>query len=113
MLEKLFPKKVRDKDVQRFWKEFCERAELYLAILTEDAEDSEDRAWVETLVRKGLNRVCIDADASFGFEFESERDPIRLIFYYNGDDFLKKAGDKLASLYPKELAGKIDFLVAE
>ena len=30
-----------------------------------------------------------------------------------GDDFLKKAGDKLASLYPKELAGKIDFLVAE
>lgn len=113
MFEKFFPKKVKDKDVQKFWKEFAERADLYLTILKEDGQDSEDREWVETLVRKGLNRCCIDSDVRFGFEFECERDPIRLVFRHQGDDFLKKVGEKLTLFYPASLAGKIDFLVAE
>ena len=46
LLDKLFPKKIRDKDVIRFWKEFEERADLYLTILSEDDADSEDREWM-------------------------------------------------------------------
>ena len=113
LLDKLFPKKIRDKDVQRFWKEFEERADLYLTILAEDGEDSEDRDWMKLLIRKGLNRVCIDADTSFDFGFETERDPVRFVFRHCGDDFLKKAGEKLKEFYPAQLAGKIDFIVAE
>ena len=113
LFDKLFPKKIKDKDVQKFWKEFEERADLYLTILKEDGEDSEDREWLETLVRKGLNRCCIDSDTPVDFAFETERDPVRLVFRHCGDDFLKKAGEKLQEFYPSSLAGKIDFIVAE
>ncbi len=113
LLDRLFPKKIRDKDVQKFWKEFEERADLYLTILKEDEEDSEDRVWLETLVKKGLGRICIDADSAFDFGFETGRDPIRFVFRHCGDDFLKKAGEKLTEYYPKALSGKIDFIVAE
>ena len=62
LLDRLFPKKIRDKDVQKFWKEFEERADLYLTILKEDEEDSEDREWMDVLIKKCLGRVCVDAD---------------------------------------------------
>lgn len=113
LLDKLFPKKIRDKDVIRFWKEFEERADLYLTILSEDDADSEDREWMDVLVKKGLSRICIDADEPFDFGFETERDPVRFVFRHCGDDFLKKAGEKLQEFYPSSLAGKIDFIVAE
>ncbi len=113
LLDRLFPKKIRDKDVQKFWKEFEERADLYLTILKEDEEDSEDREWMDVLIKKCLGRVCVDADAPFGFGFEAGRDPVRFVFRHCGDEFLKKVGEKLVEFYPKTLAGKIDFIVAE
>ena len=113
MLEKLLPKKVKDKDVKRFWKDFEDRSELFLNILKEDEEDSDDRIWMELLVRKGLNRCCIDSDVPFDFVFETGRDPMRFAFYCKGDAFLKKVGEKLSEYYPPSLAGKIDFIVAD
>ncbi len=113
LLDKLFPKKIRDKDVKKFWQDFESRADLYLTILAEDGADSEDRAWMDALVRKGVARVCIDADAPFDCGFETERDPVRFVFRHCGDAFLKQAGEKLQEFYPRSLAGKIDFIVAE
>ena len=61
------------------------------------------------------NEACrsISGKLGFDFGFETGRDPIRFVFRHCGDDFLKKAGEKLTEYYPKALSGKIDFIVAE
>ena len=111
IFQKLFAKKVKDKPVKAFWRDIEDRAELFLHILAEDDEYSDDRIWMEALVRHGLARCCIDADVPFSFAFETEREPVRLVFHCMNDKYLKEVGEKLSAYYPQSLAGRLDFCV--
>ncbi len=113
MFEKLFPKKVKDKYIQRFWRDFSDRAELFVNILQNDERDSEDFIWMQNLVGKSLKLCCLDSAVGYDFSFETQREPVRLVFYHKNDDYLKKVGEKLAQFYPENLKGVVDFTVAE
>ena len=113
MFGKLFKKHPREKDFVRFWKDFESRSGLYLDILAKDDEDSDDYMWMESLVRRWLKMCCLDSTVGYDFKFDTRREPPRLMFLHKNDGYLKQVGERLAALYPQELTGKIDFVVAE
>ena len=106
-------KKAKEKPVIAFWKEFEERSDLYLNIIKDDEEDSDDYLWMLGLIRSGLKPCCIDTSVGMEFRIEKGRDPVRLVFLHMNDDYLRLVGDLLEAHYPQSLAGKIEFAVAE
>lgn len=115
MLEKLFnrKKKAKEKPVRNFWKDFEERIDLYLNIISGDEEDSDDYLWMLGLIRKGLKMCCLDSTVGFDFRIEKGRDPIRFVFVHGNDAYLKDVGALLEANYPASLSGKIQFAAAE
>ena len=110
LLDKLFKKKPKEKNVVRFWKGFEEHADLYYAILAE-GEEGEDYDWLEDLLRRRMNECCDGAEAPYELRLEYYRDPIRIVFGCNGNGFLTQIGEWLQAHYPEALRGKIDFAV--
>ena len=113
MFEKWFPKKPKDKYIKKFWKDFFAHADLFLNILQDNDAESDDYMWMESLVRRWLKMCCLDSTVGYDFKFDTRREPPRLMFLHKNDGYLKQVGERLAALYPQELTGKIDFVVAE
>lgn len=113
MFEKWFPKKPKDKQIKRFWKDFSERADLFVNILQDNDAESDDFIWMDSLVRRWLKLCCLDSTVGYDFRFEPNREPPRFIFLHKNDGYLKQVGERLAALYPQELNGKIDFIAVE
>ena len=110
---KLFEKKPNEKTVIKFWKEFTDRADLYLDVLRKDDEYSDDYMFVKGCIKDGLRKCCLDATIAFEFSFDRESDPLRFTFRHFNDDYLKKAADCLLRLFPSELRNRVVFLIAE
>lgn len=113
LLKKFFEKKPKEKYILAFWKEMEERADLYADILAEGDEDSEDYLWMKGLVGKALKLCCIDTTCGYEFEFDTARDPARLVFHHMNDAYLQQVGQLLEKDYPSTLSAKIGFTVAE
>lgn len=106
-------KKVKEKQVLAFWREFESRADLYLDILAEGDEDSDDYVWLCGMVGKGIKRCAPDGDMAPAFHFDLQRDPPRLVFEYRGDAYLRAVGEALERFFPPSLAARMAFCVAE
>ena len=106
-------KKVKDKPILAFWKDFEARADLFVDILANEEEDSEDFIWLEGMMLVALKRCAPSAEAEFGFYFERQRDPMLLVFDSRGDAYLRAVGERLAALYPAALCERIRFAVSE
>lgn len=111
--EKWFPKKPKDKYIRKFWEDFSAHSDLFLNILQEGDPESEDFLWMDSLVRRWMKMCCIDSDAGYDFRFDIRREPPRLLFFHKKNEYLQKVGARMAELFPQELQGKIDFVVAE
>lgn len=111
MFEKLFAKKPKEKTIQKFWKEFEDRAELYADILAEGDEESEDFLWMRGLVGKALKLCCIDSDVGYSFGFDLQRDPVCLVFHHLDDEYLKQVAALLQKHYPPSLEGTVGLIV--
>lgn len=113
MFERFFRKKPKDKDIIRFWTDFENRSGLYLDILRNDDEDSDDYMWMMTAVNKALRLCCLDAKTPYSFTFNGSRDPIMFVFHHSKDEYLMQVADKLKEYYPSALNGVIDFRTEE
>ncbi len=113
IFDKLFKKKVKDKPVIKFWKEFEERSEFYFDVIANDNEDDEDYIFVTRCIKEGLRLCCIDSEVAFYFSFNSESSPMRFTFHHLNDEYLKSVAERLAALYPQNLNEKMLFLTAE
>ena len=106
-------KKVKDKPIAAFWKDFEDRADLYFDILTKEEEDSDDFEWLSGVLTRALRRCAPDAECAFGIRFDKMRDPVRLVFECRGDAYLRAVGERLTALYPEAIGRRMQFLVID